>query len=304
LQHTVARDPRLVRPCPDPDHDRPTCRWPRPEPDPPRSRWTLAAIQQVCVWLADHSRSGVWRVLRSLELHWKRGRQHVHSPDPDYVAKLDRVAALRDRVVGDPDHQLLLFQDEVTYYRHPTVGSSYAPAGRWQPLAELSHARNTTTRVVATLNSPTGQVTCRQASHIGVREVVRFYATLCAQHPTARRIYLVQDNWPVHFHPDVLAALEPQENPFPWVYPRTWPTGPSPQARRLGLPIQLVPLPTYASWTNPIEKLWRWLEHDVLHLHPWADDLAELRRQVLAFLDRFADGSDDLLRYVGLGLPP
>jgi DDE superfamily endonuclease/Winged helix-turn helix len=309
LQHTVARDPRLVRACPEPAHQIPTCPWPRPAPEPPGSRWTLAAIRQVCVWLRDYSRSGVWRVLRSLDIHWKRGRQHVHSPDPDYDAKLARVAALRDLVAGDPDRQLLLFQDELTYYRQPTVGSSYGPAGHPQPLAELSYARNTATRVVATLNGRTGQVAYLQAGHIGVRELVRCYAALCAQHPTAQRIYLVQDNWPVHFHPDVLAALEPQDNPFPWVYPRHWPTAPSPQARRLDLPIQLVTLPTYASWTNPIEKLWRWLKHDVLHLHPWADDLAELRRQVLAFLDRFADGSAALLRYVGLepaasGLPP
>ena len=293
-----------MRACPEPEHRVPTCPIPRHPPEPPRSRWTLADIRQVCVWLQGYSRSGVWRVLRGLEIHWKRGRLHVHSPDPDYVAKLDRVAALRDRVAGDPDRQLLLFQDEVTYYRQPTVGAGYAPAGRPQPLAELSHARNTPTRVVATLNCLTGQVARLQAGHIGVRELVRFYEGLVRQHPSARGIYLVQDNWPVHFHPDVLAALEPQENPFPWVYPRTWPTAPSAQARRLGLPIQLVPLPTYASWTTPIEKLWRWLKHDVLHLHPWADDLAELRRQVLAFLDRFAAGSDDLLRYVGLGLPP
>jgi hypothetical protein len=66
------------------------------------------------------------------------------------------------------------------------------------------------------------------------------------------------------------------------------------------LPIQIVPLPTYASWTNPIEKLWRKLRQDVTHLHPWANDLSLLRAQIAHFLDQFASGSDDLLRYVGL----
>ena len=37
------------------------------------------------------------------------------------------------------------------------------------------------------------------------------------------------------------------------------------------LPIQLVPLPTYASWCNPIEKLWRQLRQELLHLHRFAD---------------------------------
>jgi transposase len=65
---------------------------------------------------------------------------------------------------------------------------------------------------------------------------------------------------------------------------------------------QLSPLffPTYASWLNPIEKLWRWLKQDVLHVHNLAHNLDELRRLVAAFLDPFRLGSSALLRYVGL----
>jgi DDE superfamily endonuclease len=65
-----------------------------------------------------------------------------------------------------------------------------------------------------------------------------------------------------------------------------------------------VVLPTYASWCNPIEKLWRWLYEDVLDLHRHADDLPTLRALVAAFLQQFAHGSADLLRYVGLSIPP
>jgi transposase len=59
-------------------------------------------------------------------------------------------------------------------------------------------------------------------------------------------------------------------------------------------------LPTYASWLNPIEKLWRWLKQDVLHLHRLAHDLMKLRQRVLDFLDQFTSGSQPLLHYVGL----
>jgi hypothetical protein len=69
------------------------------------------------------------------------------------------------------------------------------------------------------------------------------------------------------------------------------------------LPIQLAPLPTYASWTNPIEKLWRKLRQEVLHLHRLADRLEELRAAVRRFLDRFAHSSLELLCYVGLLVP-
>lgn len=112
------------------------------------------------------------------------------------------------------------------------------------------------------------------------------------------------DNWPVHIHPDVLVALEPQESRHFRPLPPSW--SPTPSAKAVGrwgqlqLPIQLVPLPTYASWCNPIEKLWRKLRQELTHLHRWADDLVRLRDEIDRFLRQFADGSPDLLRYVGL----
>ena len=269
----------------------------------PTSRWTLAGLRDVLLWVSHYSLSGIWRLLQGFALHWKRGRDHVRSPDPDYHAKLAYLATCQAAVEQDPRRRVLLFQDELTYYRQPTLASSFAPSGSKEPLAERSHRSNTPTRLTGALNARTGQVSVLQAPRIGVPELVRFYEHLAHQYAAAERIYLVQDNWPVHFHPDVLAALEPQEWPWPWLRPGNWSTAPSASARRLHLPIQLVPLPTYASWANPIEKLWRWLRQDLLHLHPWADDLAELRRQVLAFLDQFAQGSSDLLRYVGLLTP-
>jgi hypothetical protein len=148
------------------------------------------------------------------------------------------------------------------------------------------------------------QVTYRRANRIQIPTLVDLYQDLRATYPQAKRIDVVQDNWPVHVHPDVLVALEPQTTPFRRIVPPSWPTTPSATAQQkwghLQLPIQVVPLPTYASWTNPIEKLWRKLRQEVTHLHRWADDLDELRRQVDTFLEQFANGSQALLRYVGL----
>ena len=78
---------------------------------------------------------------------------------------------------------------------------------------------------------------------------------------------MVQDNWSIHTHDDVLAALA------------TLPT------------IEPVWLPTYAPWLNPIEKLWRWLKQAVVKMHRLAAEWPELRRRVNAFLDQFAEGS-------------
>lgn len=95
-------------------------------------------------------------------------------------------------------------------------------------------------------------------------------------------------------------ALERQEYPWwpkmlgNWSKEVRWPYAGRP------LPIQLLFLPTYAPWTNPVEKLWRWLEQEVLHLHPFGDDWEGLKAAVAAFLERFRGPSPELLRYVGL----
>ena len=272
-----------------------------------RARWTLHPLLDVCDWLRIGTESGVAHLLHRLGITYKRGRDYVHSPDGDYLAKLASIDQIVAAARASAGRLIALYMDEVTYYRQPTVARAYEEAGPEQARAVRSHRANTPTRVVAGLDVVTGRVLYRQASHLGIRELVAFYQQVRAGYPEAERLYLIQDNWPIHFHPDVLVALEEQENPWPMYRPRNWSLEPTPKAVKrwgsLDLPIQLVPLPTYASWTNPIEKLWRWLKQDVLHLHRLSDRLEALRHSVCCFLDRFAYGSQELLRYVGLLVP-
>lgn len=266
-----------------------------------QTRWTLATLRQACPWWHELTLAGVWGVLQRLGLHWLRGRDHLHSPDPHYQAKLDWLHCIEELVQRLPGQHLLLWQDETTYYRQPTLSYAWEAEGE-QPLAERSYHSNTAWRVVGALNFATGTVHYRQAYHISVPTLVDFYAQLC-DHYVGQHIWLVQDNWPVHFHPQVLAALEPQETPFAWHLSGSWAHIPIPEPRHIPLPIQIVTLPTYAPWCNPIEKLWRWLKQEVVHHHPWANDLDELRHRVDLFLAQFARGSPELLRYVGLLIP-
>lgn len=263
----------------------------------------MPALEAVVPTFAGASLSGIWRVLARVGLRWKRGRDHIRSPDPDYQEKLAYLESVTALVAAAPGRAVLLYLDEVTYYRQPSLAAGYAPARSTAPRAERSTRSNTTTRVIGALDRQTGRVVADQRARIGVPALIRFYQALVAAYPD-RRVYLVLDNWPIHYHPDVLAALEPQAARGWFRTPPSWPTEPSPRAKRLNLPIQLIPLPTYSPWLNPIEKLWRWLKQDVLHLHRLADDLAMLRAIVLDFLARFERGSPELLRYVGLPVPP
>jgi transposase len=62
--------------------------------------------------------------------------------------------------------------------------------------------------------------------------------------------------------------------------------------------VRLLRLPTYAPWTNPIEKVWRKLKQEVLHQHDFGDDWAGLQQAVQGWLAWAAPA--DLLRYTGL----
>lgn len=251
-----------------------------PPPLPPATtapaRWSLEHLRAVCHWLADYSLSGVWRLLDDWGLRYKRGRHYVHSPDPEYAAKRDYAAWCVARARAHYPRVVTLYLDELTYYRLPSLAGAWAARGaKAQPLAPVGYSKNKRRRVVATLDAVTGRALFEQAWKIGVARLAAFYPRLRAAYPAAEVSYVIQDNWPIHFWPEVVRS-----------------------AQRVG--IELVALPTYAPWLNPIEKLWRKLKQEVLHLHRWGDDWQGLQERVASFLESFAAGSVALLRYVGL----
>lgn len=265
-----------------------------------RSRWTAETLLNVCGWLRLRTPQGLWRLLDRLDLSYKRGRHYVHSPDPLYTEKLTEIARCLQQTREQPERFVFLYLDELTFYRQPTLAADYAPRGSRQPLARRSHRSNTSARVLGALNALTGQVTYVQRSRTPLATFRDFYYQVRASYPDAERIYVAQDNWPVHFHPDVTVILEPQTYIWPPKLPGNWPTAPRPTIAPDNLPLQLLFQPTYAPWTNPIEKLWRWLYQEHLHLHRLSDQWDELKQRITDFLNTFAGGSLDLLHYVGL----
>lgn len=265
-----------------------------------QTRWSLACLLDSCAWLELETLAGLSALLKRLGISYKRARSQLLSPDPAFEAKLSYLTLCRMRAWYAPEHYVFLALDEFSYSRQPTLAQAYAACGPHQALAWRSLRADTRFRGLGALNVHTGQLTYRQQTKISPACLAAFYTELRAVYPHAQTIYVLQDNWPIHVHPDVLARLEPQQSPFWPAVPATWPTQPRPRAVRDTLPIQLVFLPTYASWLNPIEKLWRWVRQTVLHLHPFSDDWPALKQAVADFMHTFQDGSLDLLRYTGL----
>jgi hypothetical protein len=280
------------------------------------SRWTLARllalVQQLYGWRVQ-TVSGLRKLLRRLRVRLKRGRSSIHSPDPAYVAKRERIAGLLAacRTPAEAPAIRLLYLDEVTYARQPTLARDYCfigpppaapgtPTAYRQPLARRSRQAEREFRVVGALEALDGTVHWRLRQRITVAALCGFYQGLVAAYPATERLYVVVDNWPVHYHPDLLSHLIEQPYAAEFIRPATWPTQPTRPVPVEKLPVVLVPLPTYASWLNPIEKLWGYSRQTVTHLHRLADDLAGLKQQLGAFFDQFAQGSPALLHRVGL----
>ena len=245
---------------------------------PPPSRWTLQTIRATFESIQNYTLSGVWRWLcNRVRAKLRSGRVQHYSPDPEYKRKLRRLKRCLRKAAKNPDRVVLVFLDEMGYSCWPDpardwIGDMPAPP----PLADRQESNNHLWRIVGAMNALTGQVNYLDGYIVGRAKLIEMYRLLPRVYPKAQTIYVVQDNWSIHTHDDVLEAIV--------AYPQ----------------IQPVRLPTYAPWLNPIEKLWRWLREDILKLHRLAGDWQALRHRVNAFLDQFANGSVALLTYVGL----
>jgi hypothetical protein len=238
-----------------------------------RPRWRLADLKAVLPWLSEYTLSGICLALKRLKIKRKAGRLSVHSPDLEYRSKMDRVYHARQIAKRYPNRVRLLYADELNLYRQPTLAQRYASVGH-EPTTPLSASPNNLWRLVSALDINSGQVTWSDGSKVGVEALRRLLAQIRQVYPD-KVLFLVWDNWSIHYHPRVLA-----------------------KAAELG--IHILWLPTYAPWTNPVEKLWRWLKQEVVHCHRLADEWEVLRERVRHFLHQFDFGSTALLRYVGL----
>jgi transposase len=240
-----------------------------------QNRWSLAQWSRHCPPLQDLSQSGVWRRLRKWKLSLRRTRNHITSPDAAYRPKL--ALLVRAQEAARRGELVLLYGDEHTFYRQPLaapVWHAQGGAGKAQPRCVRHTGTDTKRRTVGALNAHSGQVHWHGCSRSRVKELCRFLQQL-RQAYGEQRVVLVWDNWPVHLHHKVLECASQHS-------------------------IELLWLPTYAPWLNPIEKLWKWLKADVLTAHRHSAAWQQLRQEVEEFLNRFKQPAPDLLRYCGL----
>jgi hypothetical protein len=191
----------------------------------------LRGIRATFPWLKDYTLSGVWRLLHRHGLHIRAARVRQHSPDPDYMTKVERLLSCLRDAAAHPDEVAVVFLDEMGYYRWPKEGHAWSQAAPAPaPLADRDGPNNKQWRVIGALNALSGRVDYLDSYIIGRAKVIEFYRQLETAYSDVRRLYVVQDNWSIHRHDEVVAAL----SELPHIEP-VW-------------------LSTYAPWLNPIEE--------------------------------------------------
>jgi transposase len=243
-----------------------------------RSRWRLADLREALSWLTHYSLPGVCQALRRLKVKRKQGRLHIHSPDTAYLTKIKWIERAITLARHNPLEVSLLYADELSFYRQPVLagGGILYPSGREEePTYPVPSGYNTRHRLGAAMDAHTGRVVWIDGKIVGTRALCLLLKKVREAYGPHRTIFLVWDNWHVHYQVEVATTASQ-------------------------LDIQLLWLPTYAPWTNPIEKLWRWLKQTHIRNHHLAGEFDTLKQRVRDFLDHFTNGSNDLLRYVGL----
>ncbi|MFN8441632.1 MAG: IS630 family transposase [Caldilineaceae bacterium] len=226
-----------------------------------QSRWQLTSIRQAVPWLQNYSLSGVWYLLRRYGLKLRTASVQQYSPDPEYRSKVEQMLTCLRQTAQAPARTVFLFMDQMGYYRWPEPGEVWSEGAPAQaPQTDRQNSKQEQWRLIGVLNALTGQVNYLDGYIVGRAKVIAMYEQIATTYAWADRIFVAQDNWSIHKHEDVTTALA------------KLPT------------IQPVWLPTYSPWLNPIEKLWRWLRHDILTAHRLASDWPLLRKHVNGFL--------------------
>lgn len=202
----------------------------------------------------------------------------MHSPDLEYNQKMAKIQHAHLLNLLDPRRFPLLYEDEKTYYLREEIGKVWGSRGK-RGARKANQAGGTTvvSRLAGCLDVQTGKVISRQRSSFNVKEMYRFFYYVEQHYKEAEHVFIVLDNWPVHFHAYVKENLA-----------------------RGAKKIVLLPLPTYAPWDSPMEKVWLKFRKDILLYHGLGTNLRDLKQAVEQWLQTCKGASQELLYFVGL----
>jgi len=236
------------------------CERPADNRMPFRDVWTYQAIADALYECAGErvSRTTVRRVLEAGGWRPHRVRYWLHSPDPDFRAKVERICRLYRH---PPDDAVVVCVDEKPMQalarRHP-IRVGHRGIVRY----EFEYRRRGTCSLLAAFNVGTGEVFGRVVRHRDARALLAFMDAL-AQRYEGRRVYVIWDNLNLHYDGrDARWTRFNQEH-----------------CRRF----HFVHTPLHASWVNQVEIWFSILQRRVLRYGSF-ESVTALAHDVLGFI--------------------
>jgi hypothetical protein len=130
------------------------------------SRWRLLDFQKVTSWFSGVSLPGIGKILKRLQVSYKRGRMSLHSPDKEYDKKLAAIRQAQKDCAAFPGESVFLYEDEHTLGRYSTVAPPYAGTGKGEKTAQQDAGYNCLRPIVGCLDISTGAFISRQRHHL------------------------------------------------------------------------------------------------------------------------------------------
>jgi transposase len=251
--------------------------------------WTQALLQR---HLATYhqiqvTQTTISKTLRRVGIRWRRAKRRVHSPDPLYVVKRQRVADLQQLALSGsltseaaahprsdepPRPAALVFLDSTDLHWCPDIGSTYGPAGQ-QVKVETPGLENPWYALFGSLFFPSGEGLYTIHQRKRAAELLEHLQLLIELNPLLFW-FVVLDNASAHTTAAIETfAVQHQEQ------------------------MELVYLPTYSPHLNLIERLWRLMRNQVTR-NQFYESLTALAEAAVHWLDTVP--FDDLGSLMGL----
>jgi transposase len=195
----------------------------------PFSAWSLSKLAAHLIAsgvVASISRETVRQILRTGGVSWQATKTWKASSDPDFITKMHRVLDLYDHPPADG--RVICADEFGPLNLQPRPGRAWRPAGHPARLRATYRRRDGVRHMLAALDLATGKMIYRIRQRKRWREFLSLLKALRHRWP-GQKLYVIADNFSPHKHPDV-------------------------QSWAASSDVELVFLPTYASWLNWIES--------------------------------------------------
>jgi putative transposase len=198
----------------------------------------------------------------------------VASPDPEYGSKKARIEDLQRRALaGEID---LSYEDELDLALLPTITQCWCKRGQQRKIE--TPRKNQKRYGAGLIHWVSGQLYWATGDH---KDNALFRAVLTqvlepSDARVSRKVYVVIDNYRIHFAKPVLTLLAAHSDQ-----------------------IELVTLPTYSPQLNPVERFWKHLRRKVTHT-VFFQTIDRLLEAVTGFFQEFAACPDSVRSVAGL----